>query len=348
MNKTSVRLALKPENVKMPDFNTAELREIHRSLAWGTPEAMERILTTTAVSPPDGGVSAPSFNQPVTQDFSKLKVIKAGYRVAYLDFKTSKDPGKRGALTFDAHYADMCSPEQRNLLAPCWWLPWESRHMTKLKIEPLGPQLTDSNGQNIHNPSLFFTAALSGCSVFVRGHIQEPRIYHGGITGDLFDKGKVKGVFNKKEMGKFKLGRDSASFWRRVLGGMDYGPGGMKFDGNYKTGVSEVNLNHYVSDHGTNTTVNADGLERFLKSNQQRNGIEVHAVMPWGSVFGVRDRTTWSFYMQQNATVVYARNGAQMTECVLLSCTKFFPGQGEASPPVLRSSDFEQLTAKLA
>ena len=257
---------------------------------------------------------------------------------------------KKGAITFDATMANDTAMGDRIVKPGCWWLPWQSRHIVKLHIDCLGgPQ--DAAGQNFQNPGLFFTAALSGCSVFVRGHMQQPSVYHAGIDGKLFDAGKVKGVFNKTAIKSGKLGSNSANFWRRAMGGMDVGPGGTKWSGQYKDNLAEVNLNHYVNDKATGTTINAGGLEKFIRKNKELYGIDVLAVVPWGCVFGLRFGTVWHFDLQQNATVVYSKAGApgaQKQDAIVLRCNEFYPGVGQADPPKLKTADFDLITRRLS
>ena len=41
-------------------------------------------------------------------------------------------------------------------------------------------------------------------------------------------------------------------------------------------------------------------------------------------------------------------SGQQISDCVVLACTPFYPGAGEADPPKLKSRDFERIEAALA
>lgn len=344
----------------MPNYTDSEIAAFTTALQGNNVDVKRMILQGIPISPPNGGVTNASYHKPLPGsgstgrlgDFTKLKVTQAGYRIAYLDLMRSTDPAKVGALTFDAHFADQCPVPSRAARVPIWWLPWESRQMTKIKIDPTGGNLQDAAGNALPNPDLFFTAALSGCSVFVRGAPTAPRIYHGGITGKLVDQkgshGVVRGVFNAKEFKR--LGKTAPGFWRNVLDGMNYHPSGdvkkMTVGTHQKTGVSEVNLTHYVSDKGTATTVNSRNLEKFLKKHSTRNNMQVQAVIPWGSVVGLRDTAgNWSFYMQQNVTVIYQKTGMGVTtDCLLLSFTRFFPGVGQVSPPRLGNGDFERIS----
>ncbi len=331
----------------MPQFSAAELNSMRVILAAGTADARLKLLSQVAVTPPNTATGAPALTGDANTDWTKLKVVPAGNRVAYLDLKVSTDVAKKGALTFDATMANSTAVGDRGNKPGCWWLPWQSRHIVTLEIDGLGGPLQDNAGQNFPNPGLFFTAAVSGCSVFVRGHLQHPKVYHAGIDGKLFDAGNVKGVFNKTLIKSGNLGGNSAEFWRRAMGGMNTGPGGTAWSGQYKGNLAEINLNHYVNDKGTGTTINAAGLEKFIKKNKKLYGIDVLAVSPWGCVFGLRFGTVWHFYLQQNATVIFSKAGAQKQDAIVFRCTEFFPGVGQAQPPKLKTADFDAITRQL-
>jgi hypothetical protein len=295
--------------------------------------------------------------------FTKLKVDDDGERVAYITLAASPDPIKQGALTFDCTTADATATAARATKAPIWWLPWRSHHMVKVKLAPAGTAVWDAQNVPLPNPDLFFTAAVSGCSVFVRGNPTAPSVYHGGIDGKLVDakQGKflARGVFNKSQFKR--VGGSTPAFWRQVLSGMDYDatagdiaamkptPGGDKFNQPNKP-VSEVNTTHYTSDKGTKTTVNSRALEKFLQKQAVARGRTIDAVIPWGSVFGLRVGGNWTFYLQQNVTVMYTKTASnqKITDSVVLACSAFFPGEGEANPPVLKTRDFERIEHALA
>lgn len=297
-----------------------------------------------------------------TIEFTKLKIDDAGERVAFMRF-TAATGAKQGALSFDCSTADSTPLPSRATSVPIWWLPWESRHMVKIKLASAATALTDTAGNPLPNPDVFFTAAVSGCSVFVRGQPDAPSVYHGGIDGKLVDgkdgKFLVRGVFSKAQFKR--VGGSTPEFWRNVLSGMDYDtttgdsaqmrptPGTNKFSPTNKP-IAEVNTTHYTSDKGTKTTANSRAFEKFLNQQARARNRRIDVVAPWGSVFGLRTGGNWTFYLQQNVLVVYTKlpGGQQVSDCVVLACTPFSPGVGEAQPPHLRTRDFERIAAALA
>ena len=199
----------------MPQFSAAEINAMRVVLAGGSAAARLKLLSMVPVTPPNTAIGAPALTGDADTDWTKLKVLPAGKRVAYLTLSVSNDVAKKGAVTFEAAMADGVPSGDRLVKPGCWWLPWQSRHIVTLKIDALNGMLKDAANVDFPNPGLFFTAALSGCSVFVRGHVQHPSVYHAGIDGKLFDSGNVKGVFNKAAIKSGQLAGNSADFWPR-------------------------------------------------------------------------------------------------------------------------------------
>ncbi len=354
------------------DLDIAAFNDVLRRTGAGSAAMKLALFQQNPISPPNeatgnlldgarGNILSTRRNDVV--EFTKLKIDDGGERISYITLAAATG-AKQGALTFDCTTADSTPIAARATQAPIWWLPWKSRHMVKMKIAPAGTAVWDSQNIPIPNPDLFFTAAVSGCSVFVRGLPTAPSIYHGGIDGKLVDAmGEssflVRGVFNKSQFKK--LGGTTPEFWRQVLSGMDYDTtdghttdmkatrGADKFNRPNQP-ISEVNTTHYTSDKGTKTTVNSRALERFLTKQATARGRQIDVVAPWGSVFALRTGGNWAFYLQQNVLLVYTKltSGQQISDCVVLACTPFYPGAGEADPPKLKSRDFERIEAALA
>jgi hypothetical protein len=164
--------------------------------------------------------------------------------------------------------------------APVYFLPWDSSGaVVRLRIPAKGT--TDPD------PDIFLTAAINGCSVFVQGDADSPTLYHaGGDTGQSDHN-------------------QAARFWREALGKHIRNSATARGRG---TVASEVNKTEYVKTPGTvgnSTTPRAQEYESWLKSKLDKTGrFTVTMVNPWGCVMGIRKGTTWSFYLQENATVI--------------------------------------------
>jgi len=220
-----------------------------------------------SISPPDDTSEDPFTHSRAIQggqdDFMQISVSKKK-RIGFINFvDVTRD--KIGALTFTVTF------EYSRDLIPVWFLPWKSMHITEIQLDP-----TDGlNDEEEINPSFFFTAALSGCSVFVQGSPKRPRVFHGGINGTP--------------------PRQASQFWWDLMEAK------LKLEGfnpQRNQNVFELNKSQYIKDElGMRPQIVLD-YEKWLKD--QRREYMLNFASPWASVFGMRFGSLWSFYAQQN------------------------------------------------
>jgi len=197
-------------------------------------------------------------------------------RIIRINFERVVSGNEKGAITFKAGQTGV----------PIYFLPWESLSLVSLAIPDTGGAFYDPDDPDF--PGLFFTAAINGCSVFVKGSPHRPEIFHAGINGD------------------FSASVDAVEFWRERLTTIlrRQGPGG-----GHIGAVREVNKRDYIRDprnSDPSTTATAMAYETWLKSNQAGE-FRVQMVSPWACVFGIRYGRAWTFYLQENATVSLLR-----------------------------------------
>ncbi|MBW3600511.1 MAG: hypothetical protein KY475_25010 [Planctomycetes bacterium] len=152
-----------------------------------------------------------------------------------------------------------------------YFLPWDPRGgAVELKI-PSGAD----------GPFLFLTAALSGCSVFVDGTPQKPRIFHCGTQENTGSDTSAK------------------EFWKSVA---------KKIGLDESTAKAIHNINYGIPLRGEAPKVKhrQEKTKTFLKQKEGKS-INVESVDSWGAVFGIRTGTDWTFYLQENVTVQYQR-----------------------------------------
>jgi hypothetical protein len=151
------------------------------------------------------------------------------------------------------------------------YLPWLDNAVVSLTI-PVMPQFGGG-------PKVFFTAAINGCSVFIKGTAKSPTIYHAG------------GATYRPEP------NEGAKFWRDM----------MKTRKDTALGKiqAEVNKTMYVTDKKDKAlgTANSRLFEQWLTANPQ--GFTIEDVSPTGCVFGLRDSGEWKFYLQENVSIRY-------------------------------------------
>lgn len=210
-----------------------------------------------------------------TVEGQKSGGVKGDNRIVRISFQKVTVGNEAGALTF--------LPSTTGV--PIYFLPWGSLNIYDLTIPDVGRNLYDPDDPA--NPGLFFTAAINGCSVFVKGSPNSPQVFHAGITGE------------------FSGGKDVApDYWRAMVQKILLRNGTSVEE----TGrVREVNKRDYVYDgmHG-GTTKTAIDFEQWLKGEAGPD-FKSHIVSPWGCVFGIRYGRTWAFYLQENATVTTFR-----------------------------------------
>lgn len=189
---------------------------------------------------------------------------------------------------------------------PVYFLPWDDRgYIVKLRI----PKTTRADP----GPSIFFTAAINGCSVFVQGDPDAPTVYHaGGSTG-------------------IKDPSEAARMWRQVLAKHIRDSNTASARGSIH---GEVNKTQYITSTATTnakSTPTAEQYERELRSLLDKKGsFRVEYVTPWGCVFGVRTGNDWAFYLQENATVfcnyVKKKDVRTVMYARPIQLTKVYPG----------------------
>ena len=163
-------------------------------------------------------------------------------------------------------------------LVPIWWLPWESGGgAIELNIPLMG---TQQPGEP--DPRIFFTAAINGCSIFVRGNPDRPRVVHCG--GDT-----CKGADHAA----------AAGFWRDIMTNN-------VLNHVVDPTLKEVNKTDYIKTPGyQNSTQAALKYKKWL-GNHSSSRVELSMVNPWGCVMGIRDDAgNWKFFLQENVTVIY-------------------------------------------
>ena len=181
-------------------------------------------------------------------------------------------PKGEGVISVDGSYA--AQPGK----VKSYFLPWTAGGgIIKMSIPPMGtvPVAQDA--------SYFFTATITGCSVFIKGTQQAPEVYHAG--GDTKQSNPLQ----------------AALFWRNLMNNYS-GAGAL---------VEEVNKTHYISDptsrkKGTNTA-NSETFEDWLNDNKSPD-LNIQMVFPWGCVMGIRDTAgNWKFYLQENVTILFSK-----------------------------------------
>jgi hypothetical protein len=246
-------------------------------------------VATTDINDPSHKGQYESGSVPGVKRISWIHLEKTPRRANYI-------PGtaelKEGGDTIDCK----ASIAAKANWVPAWFLPWKPQAMIYMTIPPRGV------GAGGHDPDIFFTAAINGCSVFFQGTAQNPTIYHCGGDPDYRPNPKMKTVDGIKK--PVRDPSEAAAFWRTLV----------MAHGDMTKGVvgGEVNKIHYLMDTPTadasqKNTARSEAYFKWLKKNNLANKDQFRflEVRPWGCVFGVRTGNDWQFYLQENATIRY-------------------------------------------
>jgi hypothetical protein len=248
-----------------------------------------------AALPTIGGVQAGlrQWNDPADAAFGKSKMTEVGEMVSYLRLCPSvKNMEKYGSVSFQSTFANALTQQDaaNGFDIPAWFLPWrQAGALVKLKITDVnnnGGQLRINNADH-PNPDLFFTAALSGCSVFVVGNPRNPSVYHGGSGNPIGVKGHEK----------------TEDFWKSKLGRV----------GTAQKPLGSIGKTDYISElvPGARTDTDRMQMQTSLSVAIQKRLTESGAVdeislTPWGFVFGLRKADgTWVFELVQCVSLTY-------------------------------------------
>jgi hypothetical protein len=320
------------------------------------------VLRTTPINPPNGETSMFTSDQLnlAAHHFSKLKITDYKDMICFIKFK-AVERDQVGAMTFETKFAaDLPALADRAGWVPCWFLPWSSARIIKLKIPSLAAMPTiafpGTTIDPVDNPSLFFTAGINGCSVFAVGAADAPSVYHGGLNPGSGVAMPLQPNETTEAAWRRLLGRAATAKFVGSVGKTDY--------------ISELNVaaaddNDRVRHGGMKTTARAAAMEAQL---ELRGELTKVSVSPWGAVFGLRDPAgNWMFSLVQNSTVSYHRvvttvkkrwfkpnktirtevgedrgelKGYPISNSYNLGYKEFFPGVGAA---VVRNVDLTQI-----
>lgn len=261
----------------------------------GSAAARKAMLTSQPVLPPSGGITMAAVGHAgadpdtvLTLNYSKLKIGAAADSIAFIKLRPNAK-NEIGAMTFAMKRpADLPTVASRAGWTPVWWLPWQSKHIVKIKIRSRLTDPTIAFGAGVapvDNPGIFFTAAINGCSVFAVGDSKSPSMYHGGSDGTMTARGP---------------GELTEDAWRRLIGRVGTAK---NVQGIGKSDyISELNPTRADDDDRTtnSTTASRDFEQRLL----QRGNLTNLSVEPWGMVFGVRDvANDWTMTLVKNSLV---------------------------------------------
>jgi len=144
-------------------------------------------------------------------------------------------------------------------------------------------------------PDYFFTAALSGCSVFIRGEPENPTVIHCGKSTSL-------GVENPEIL------------WKKLV---DF------YHGKKGAGIGKSLYTHNQA-LGQGSIQKAN--DQFMLDHLKSHNVHFKCGGRTGAVFGERKDGKWEFYLQTKVTVSYQALGASPVQKLVTRYKKGFLG----------------------
>lgn len=193
---------------------------------------------------------------------------------------------------------------------PCYFLPW---YRTGGAVEMKIPGRGDGPGSDDH-PHFFLTAALSGCSIYVEGPANAPRVFHCGTE------------FNTP------ADREASEFWDSLV---------RKYELKLSAAESIHSRDYMTPTRGARGQGTFDEtVAKGMLQKQYDRQLRIETTSNWGAVFGVRRGADWSFYLQENSSITYTKlrttsvlkrlvvDGEPVTVCRPLVVRQIFPAGG--------------------
>lgn len=251
---------------------------------WHTRLIQDRLdfLAHIAVMPPhDGETIVPN----AVHDFTSCQIVAHG--VQHTVIRPFVDQTFR-----------TIRPRNNNHLhaLPIYWLPWNNRHIVHLHL-----------AAGVNSPRFFFTSAIGGCSVFVRGPANHPTVYHAGCeTGQLTNYKDYAGPRPRTPqvtaLCQAAQAGDAPLFWHLLM------------EKNHNVVVAppnwgEVDKRDYVKDgsvyRGVDCTVRVLSFIKRVEGIHEDEGLKISEIRPSGCVFGIKTGANWDFYLQENVAITY-------------------------------------------
>jgi hypothetical protein len=215
-------------------------------------------------------------------------LIGRGERVTYVHLTkvSASDPNMlrtRGAETLKVDI----NADDPGGWVPAYFLPWNPGGGA---VELTIPDKDPATHTEDQHPKLFFTAVLSGCSIFFKGTSRRPTIYHcGRDTASLDYRGAQLDPLEANRLWKRLVEKVAAEGRGRATQPI----------------AVNVTKKDYMFDQARPTGKTTTTALNFKSDLEAMGEVYIEDVAPWGAIFGLRTGRDWTFYLQENATITY-------------------------------------------
>lgn len=194
-----------------------------------------------------------------------------------------------------------------------YWLPWKPDQTYRITLKPSSKALVGAD--------IFFTAVLTGCTVYVDGDPSEPTVYHSNAQNlpVAIPEQHKSGAEMYKMLAKTKHMEEQISDSQKAL---------PKSPSHYLP--RSVDMFRYMPD-----ALKPSLIEDLKKDTEAKFGADKGSVAPvlGGTVFGKRgSHGVWYFYYQSWTRFYYQKNGSLLQTWIVNRCERFWPGSDIQKP----------------
>lgn len=227
--------------------------------------------------------------------------VAGGERVYWFDVDVVKHDRTMAEVRLQANYDEA--------LPAAYWLPWEEDQIIRTALRPSKKATGSLEGVD---PDYFFTAPLTGCTVFVEGPRDQPTVYHANARshGGSFDTQLARQQFLELQREKVE------EMQRRYSAFSTQQEKQPRNGGSPGNSGREASMLDYLS--RAHSPAFSEELEEVVSkwtggkaSKIEVVGKKVVITSAEGTVFGVRRHGEWTFYFQKRVRVEYWVNDYQ-------------------------------------
>jgi hypothetical protein len=216
---------------------------------------------------------------------------------------------------------------------PVYFLPWDTDEMYRMKLKPSPHHAKRTErwflgmlGGDTIVPNIFVTAAVQGCSVFVRGDPESPVVYHVNASGSNPVSGATLASADSRQFLEAAQHKATVMTQRTALAQQERPKEGPKLPTGMRGAPGrslsgEAHLTDYMP--GMLPAFQDRSKQNYARIlNVPATDVEVQQ---FGTIFGFRQDRDWVFYRQTRTALSYRRNGVWTDEFRDPVCLKFWP-----------------------
>jgi hypothetical protein len=203
---------------------------------------------------------------------------------------------------------------------PVYWLPWEANQTYRITLKPSAKHPTLGLDGKTAEPSVFVTAALTGCLVQADGDPWHPTVYHSNAQTL-----PVPPPPSPKEAKAWTMMRKGVDMEERIAASTAHYP---KAGRHYEP--RSANAFQY-----TPFVAFDKDFEKAQEKAEKEVGADANSgtLMAMGSVFGIKDGGgPWSFYYQSLSKLFYSKDSVPFKQWIVNTCARFWPGSDIDKP----------------